>query len=162
MSEESQSNLSASSADSSDRLPKVGDAHRITLAPAGPDKEHQVGYRKPPPETRFKPGRSGNPGGRPKASKNLATLLSQTIAERVAVVENGQPHFVSKLEAALKQLTDKARSGDLRAVERMIALTQWLESRAETLPDPPMSEADREVIVAVYRRLMAREQEGES
>ena len=29
-------------------------------------EEEKVGYRKPPAKTRFKPGQSGNPSGRPK------------------------------------------------------------------------------------------------
>ena len=38
----------------------------------------QVGYRKPPVHTRFKPGQSGNPKGRPKGPRNLATGCCQS------------------------------------------------------------------------------------
>jgi hypothetical protein len=31
-----------------------------------PDKPYAVGNKKPPLDKRFKPGQSGNPGGRPK------------------------------------------------------------------------------------------------
>ena len=40
---------------------------------ADPDEPYKVGNKKPPLHTRFQKGKSGNPGGRPKASsKDLA------------------------------------------------------------------------------------------
>lgn len=45
---------------------------------------------KPPKkDTRFKPGKSGNPKGRPKGSKNRATLLEEVVNVRIQVSENG-------------------------------------------------------------------------
>jgi hypothetical protein len=41
-----------------------------------PPSQYEVGYRKPPPEKRFKPGQSGNPQGRPKGSRNRPKPIS--------------------------------------------------------------------------------------
>lgn len=38
-------------------------------------REYAVGKRKPPQHSRFKKGQSGNPSGRRKGTKNLATLV---------------------------------------------------------------------------------------
>jgi hypothetical protein len=38
--------------------------------------DYEVGYAKPPVKTRFAPGQSGNPRGRPKGSKNRKGLPS--------------------------------------------------------------------------------------
>jgi hypothetical protein len=38
----------------------------------------------PPRDTRFKPGQSGNPAGRPKGSRNKITLLAQAMVEEEA------------------------------------------------------------------------------
>lgn len=40
----------------------------------------EVGYGKPPVETRFKPGQSGNPGGRPKGV-SLTALLREAMEQ---------------------------------------------------------------------------------
>jgi hypothetical protein len=47
----------------------------------GKNKEQKVGYKNPPKETRWKPGQSGNPKGRPKSFDALRDLF-QSIAEQ--------------------------------------------------------------------------------
>ncbi len=86
--------------------------------------DFEVGYRKPPRHTRFQKGRSGNPKGRRKGSKNVATLLEQTLRERVVVTENGKRKTITKLEAMLKQLANKAAAGDHRAIRLLMPLAQ--------------------------------------
>ena len=121
--------------------------------------DSKVGYGKPPQLTQFKKGRSGNPRGRPKGSKNLATLLGETFGETVTVTENGRRRTISKLEAAVKQLVNKAASGDPKQMQLLFALTQWVEGRADALAPPaePLTDADREVIQAVFARLKQRD-----
>ena len=43
------------------------------------ESDFPIGYKKPPLETRFKPGQSGNPSGRPKKK---AITLAEAIDER--------------------------------------------------------------------------------
>ena len=58
------------------------------LQPAGANE--RVGYRRPPVGTRFRPGQSGNPRGRPRGARNLSTIVATALNERVAVNENGR------------------------------------------------------------------------
>lgn len=44
--------------------------NKHALPAVRPDADYAVGYGKPRADPRFKPGRSGNPKGRPKGSKN--------------------------------------------------------------------------------------------
>jgi Family of unknown function (DUF5681) len=121
-----------------------------------------VGYGKPPRKHRFRKGRSGNPRGRPKGSKNLTTVLAKTIAEKVEITENGQRRAVSKLEVAVKQLVNRAAAGDARASHQLFSLAQWVEGRAEapSAAADPVTDADREVIAAVFARLQAAPEGG--
>lgn len=88
------------------------------------EQQYTVGKGKPPEHTRFQKGQSGNPTGRRKGSKNVATLLEQVLNERVIVTENGKRKRITKLEAMLKQLTNKAASGDHRAIKLLMPLAE--------------------------------------
>src|ERR1700722_14543367 len=72
------------------------------------DSPYDVGFSKPPEESRFRKGVSGNPKGRPKGRPNIATVLERTLQEKVVINENGVRKTVTKLEAAIKQLMNKA------------------------------------------------------
>jgi Family of unknown function (DUF5681) len=70
--------------------------------------DYEVGYGRPPKATRFKPGRSGNPRGRPRQSQNGRTLLQQELDEVVLVNEGGIPRRMSKRQAFFKTLVNRA------------------------------------------------------
>jgi|SRR6266436_409466 hypothetical protein len=97
-------------------------------------KPSDVGYRKPPAATRFKPGKSGNPKGRPKGSANLATDLSAELGEQITVREGGRPRRISKQRALVKSLMAKALQGDVRATTALLALY------ARVISEPPEDE----------------------
>jgi hypothetical protein len=97
---------------------------------SGAADEYQVGYRHPPHKTRFRPGESGNPRGRPKGARNLAAVVAATLSERVAVNENGRRKRITKLEAAVKQLVNRAASGEVRSMQMLLALVQAGEAQA--------------------------------
>ena len=84
--------------------------------------DYKVGYRNPPRATRFKRGRSGNPKGRPKDSRKLATDLAAELGERITVREEGRPRRISKQRALIKSLMAKALQGDVRANATILAL----------------------------------------
>ena len=91
---------------------------------------NDVGYCKPPKNSRFKVGRSGNPKGRPKGSLNLATVLERTLREKIVINENGCRRVVTKLEAAIAQLVKKATSGDGHAIRYLCQLVTSAEERS--------------------------------
>lgn len=77
--------------------------------------EFPVGYKKPPRHTRFKPGQSGNPNGRPRKKSTLAESIERELNTRITVTEGGKQRRITKLDAIAKQQTNKAVSGDLKA-----------------------------------------------
>ena len=104
--------------------------------------EYEVGYAKPPRHAGFQKGRSGNPKGRPKGSKNFATLLGEALDEKVSLTEDGHRRRITKRELVIKQLTD---------------IVQGVERRAGASPAPPSPQAftaaDEEVIAELKKRI---------
>src|SRR3954468_202286 len=92
-------------------------ARRRPPMPSDPHHDYDVGYGKPPRHTRFTKGQSGNPRGRPSGAKNLKTLLSEALNERVMVTENGRPRKVTKRQAIITQLVNRSATADFRAIK---------------------------------------------
>jgi uncharacterized protein DUF5681 len=115
--------------------------------------DEPVGYRRPPKATRFRPGQSGNPRGRPKGARSVSTVIAAALSERVAVTENGQRRHISKLEAAVKQLVNRAASGEFRATQLLLALAQANENPPASQDEQRFSEDDAVVMKELARRL---------
>lgn len=98
------------------------------------DKERQelaIGYKKPPRHTRFKPGQSGNSSGRPKKKPSTFTeSFERELNTSITASENGKPQRLTKLQAIVKQQTNKALNGDPKAT------TLVMKAVAARQPDP--------------------------
>src|SRR5882724_8322744 len=117
------------------------------------DNDGLVGYGKPPSKSRFRPGQSGNPAGRPKGSLNVVTILMRTLREKVLINENGRRTKITKLEASLKQLVNKAASGDLRAFAHLLAMLAAEQSvTQDNVSDDYLNQPDREVFADLLER----------
>ena len=127
------------------------------------DRNYEVGYGKPPVETRFRKGQSGNPAGRPRGSKNLATLFEAELSERIAVSENGRRKRITKQQAMVKHVVNKALSGDSRLLQLLLAEIRLIENRPESIASGEMLEAaDLKVIRSFQERLRRLVQNGEA
>ena len=126
-------------------------------------KTTKVGYCNPPEHTRFQKGQSGNPQGRPKGTLNMATVLERTLREKVVINENGRRKTITKLEAAIKQLMNKAASGELKALQLLAALVRSAEERRiqAAVPDSALEEVDEKVVLGILRRLEAASKGGQ-
>jgi hypothetical protein len=99
------------------------------------DGKHEVGYARPPVHTRFKKGQSGNPKGRPRGSRSVATILHKILGEKVSVREGDKVWLISNMEAVVRRLTMKAIKGEQNAIKTVLALakeTDQLEDRPES------------------------------
>jgi hypothetical protein len=106
-------------------------------------RDYAVGYGKPPVRGRFRKGRSSNPGGRPRG-KSLATLLREALAETATIEVNGRPRRVSKGQATVALLIDRAAETDPRWMKLLLDLLQKLETRSGRSGDDEDEEGDAE------------------
>src|SRR5580698_1514989 len=76
---------------------------------------YEVGYRKPPKNTQFQKGVSGNPKGRPKKAADFLSIFMKESESLIPINEDGRRDLISKQEAVIKQLTNKAMTGNIPA-----------------------------------------------
>lgn len=75
--------------------------------------DYKVGYRKPPVHSRFRKGRSGNPKGRSKGSKNFATELQEVLRSPISMqLSDGRIRKVTKRRAAAERVVRDALTGN--------------------------------------------------
>lgn len=76
---------------------------------------YEIGYRRPPASGRFKKGKSGNPSGRPKGSKNFLTLLEQELGQPITINENGKKKTITRMQAMIKRMVADALQGNVKS-----------------------------------------------
>jgi hypothetical protein len=80
-----------------------------------PPDDYKVGYGRPPLETRWGKGESGNPSKKPRRQENIVEMLDRLLLSPVKVTLNGETKRVSSLEAIISQLQVKEMSGNASA-----------------------------------------------
>jgi hypothetical protein len=120
------------------------------------------GYKRPPPRSRFKAGQSGNPKGRPKGGHNLKTDLSALMKRRVKIREDGELRQVSRQEAMLLSLFEKAVRGDVKASNQIFAMLIKMEDRDPAPKEPTVvTDNDRAIVEDFLRRNSGTSLQGE-
>src|SRR5690606_2789513 len=118
----------------------------------GPN-HYKVGYKKPPLDTRFQKGSSGNPKGRKKGSKNLKTDLQEELAERITVNEGGRQVRLTKQRAMVKTLSVKGLRGDTQAIAKVFDLVLRLTGTDDQTGEAtPLQAEDQAIIDAFLKR----------
>jgi hypothetical protein len=90
-----------------------------------------VGYKRPPRVHQFRPGKSGNPSGRPKGARNFKSDLREELSELVTIREGKRDVQVSKQRALIKSLVAAAIGGNQRAAATMLAMCVRLFADAD-------------------------------
>ncbi len=76
---------------------------------------------KPPAkDTRFKPGQSGNPRGRPRKDRSLLKHLETELDAEMQVTEGGKTMRLSKREAIAKLMVNKSLQGDHKMLAALL------------------------------------------
>ena len=130
----------------------------------GSGANYEVGYGKPPRNTRFQPGRSGNPRGRPKGTNNLKTDLAEELSEKILVREGEQSRRVSKQRAVVMSLVNRTLKGDTRAGAQLLSVMMRLLDTGEGAPEvaEPLHDDELEILQAFESRVRRDRADGEA
>ncbi len=119
---------------------------RVRLVPSDED----VGYGKPPKANQFKPGKSGNPKGRPKGAKSEATMLEELLNRKIEIRQNGKVRKITILEGILHKLAEDSLKGNTKSaafvLNRLAAIASTANTESEVNPD------DKAVLDAYLRK----------
>jgi hypothetical protein len=113
---------------------------------------YEIGYRRPPKNTQFKPGNSGNPKGRPKGSKNFITLLEEELDQPVIVNENGRKKKLSRRQAMAKRIVADALQGDRKAIFLLLDVLRRMDRLASNEPPSLLPAGYEEILEAYVKR----------
>ncbi len=88
-----------------------------------------IGYGKPPKHSRFKPGQSGNPKGRPKGKLPLARMIEKYLDGKMAVTIGTEQKTVSRREGLVMAFVSDALKGKDKVRKQLLDLLLLLESQ---------------------------------
>jgi hypothetical protein len=135
------------------KKPKILTRSGKTIPPTQPDAD-EVGYGRPPKRSQFQPGQSGNPRGRAKGARNLATNVRTVLGRRIPVVEHGQRKSVSAAEAILHRYLELALKGDVKAGAFLLTLLERFQpAEAEDTAADALSEQDQEIVANLFKQI---------
>ncbi len=95
------------------------------------NNKEKIGYGNPPKATRFAKGKSGNPSGRPKGSRNTYKLLDDILEQKITMMQEGKPIRISKKMAILLQAVNSAVKGDLKAIQNLFPHLLAVDAKQE-------------------------------
>ena len=102
------------------------------------EQEYEVGYGRPPKKNQFRKGKSGNPKGRPKKKVTVQEVFWKALNHKVVVNGRNGSATITKLEAAVTQLVNKAAKGDTKALSILLRKAgDFPELFKEPLPPLP-------------------------
>lgn len=140
----------------------------LTVRP--PAGDYDVGYGKPPTHSRFSPGRSGNPSGRPRGSRNkqaqaalnderLKTIVLEEAYRSISINDAGGQISIPMVQAVVRSLAVNAAKGNQRAQRLFTQLVTATERDNKRLHDEWLNTAI-EYKVEWERELLRRQQMG--
>lgn len=120
------------------------------------EEPYKVGNKKPPRETQWKKGQSGNPKGKPKGTKSVSATFRKAALEKVEVrVRGGRVRKMSKLDLLVGRTIEDAAKGNAKATE--LSLRYLAQALPEELLTPKDVEPQAEDLAILESLLGLRE-----
>ena len=109
-------------------------------------EDEKVGYGKPPKHTRFPPGKSGNPRGRPKGSRSLADFTKDELDKVRVVTEGGRKKRLQTRQIIVMKTVQKAISGDHKSLLTLANLDGQSQGKQGEPADFEFTQHDQEIV----------------
>jgi len=121
----------------------------------GNNKDYEIGYGKPPKQTQWKKGQSGNPAGKKSKAESFADMLKKIADEEIIVSKNGAPVAMTNFEAMTRKAFLMAQGGHPQFY-RAVSKELLGDGDRHGSPAFEVSEADIEVLEteAAFRGLI--------
>jgi Family of unknown function (DUF5681) len=116
---------------------------------------YTVGFARPPTHTQFRPGRSGNPRGRPKGRASLQDIVKDVLFAKMEVRVGERIHKLASVSALMRTAMNRALKGDhkfLMAVIAFIRLSGLSDMGGDTLVTEADNGADEAILADFLQR----------
>lgn len=94
-----------------------------------PTGDYPVGYCRPPDANKFRPGQSGNPGGRPKEIIDHDQVVEEELMRKIQIKENGQMVTLTTHRAMVRTACLMAIKGKFAFADEMLRVAKSLSIR---------------------------------
>lgn len=130
-------------------------------------KDYEIGYKKPPKHTQFKPGQSGNPKGRPKKPQTIEDAAIQTLKQKIKIKnKDGEYENIEAFIALAQRIVFDALKGDKLAL-RFCMRYLWDKpigevkntNKAQTVDDKKREELEKYVKELLYERTAGKKEQ---
>lgn len=100
------------------------------------ENKYNIGYGKPPKVGCFRPGKSGNPKGRPRKKKDpqeksLAAAFAGALESEVTVKDGTKEVRISRKQLMVRSLVEKSAKGSKRSFRKLITLRDAVEKHPD-------------------------------
>jgi uncharacterized protein DUF5681 len=97
--------------------------------------DYEVGYKKPPRHSQFKPGNRANPHGRGKRKlRTEAEIVNAVMTGTVQYREGGTSKRAPRIELLIKRYGAAALKGDVGAAEALLKIRENFEAHRAIEP----------------------------
>lgn len=125
--------------------------------PSSRERSVEVGYKKPPKKAQFRPKQSGNPKGRPKGSRNFATIVKSIMTSKITIVESGRRKSVRADELLLRSLYRLGvNNGNVKAAGYLLDLWAQVQPPDAAARPKSLSEPDQDIMKNFIEQIASR------
>ena len=122
---------------------------RVRLKPPGED----VGYGKPPKANQFKPGKSGNPKGRPRGAKSRDAMLRELLSSKITMRRDGKVRKITVMEGIFHKMVEDSLKGNIKSATFL--LNQLASIASNEGSESEISTDDKAVLDAYLRNFQS-------